>query len=203
MISFFCALFHSKVDELISSLKVYLGDEPRFVIGMEVATDTHAETKGEHLHICAEMDDKDYDRFRKTILVNKYGLRGQAKNGLPRQYGKIRNIRDETKMLQYTVKDQNVISEGFTIDEIKYYIKNSYKKKESRNIFREILEYLTNSDLWDEYHRFQIPLAEKQVIRFYMDNLPDKVPTRNIVKNHVARYLINIKDVELFYSYML
>lgn len=203
MIAFLVALPHSQIDELISSLLVYLGDEPRYLIGLEIAPDTHSETKGEHMHICADMEDKDYDRFRKTILVNKFKLRGQAKSGLPRQYGKIRCIRDETKMLQYTCKDKNIRSQGYTIEELKDLIKKGYKKIERRNIILEIQEYLgKNEHIWDN-QTFQITLAEKEVIRFYMDNLPDKIPTRNIVKSHVARFLISLKNVELFYNYML
>lgn len=203
MISFLVALPHRLIDEFINSLKLYLGDTPRFVIGMETATDSHADTQGEHMHVIADMDEPSYDRFRKTILVKKYKLRGQARNGHPRQYGKVRCIRDETRMLRYTCKDQNVKFEGYTIEEIQDYIKHSFPKRERRNLRDEVMSYLDKEPLWGDSHlSFNITLAEKAVIRFYMEHT-DKTVTRNIVKNHVVHYLQLKKLVDLLYNYIL
>lgn len=201
MISFLVALNFSKIDEFINSLKLYLGDDPRYLIGMEVSKDSHATTNGEHMHIICDMDEPVYDRFRKTILVKKYQLRGQARNGQPRQYGKIRCIRDETKMLQYTVKDQNVRFEGYTVDEIQGYIKHSYPRKERRNLRDEIIQFLDTEPLWVD-NAFQLTLAEKSVIKFYIENT-DKIITRNIIKNHITHYLQLKNKVEILYNYII
>lgn len=205
MISFLVALPHRLIDEFIDSLKLYLGDAPKYVIGMETSVDSHAETQGEHMHVFADMDEPLYDRFRKTVLVKKYNLRGQARSGLPRQYGKIRCIRDETKMLQYTVKDLNIRFEGYTVEEIQAYIKHSYPKTERRNLRDEVVSYLDSQNLWQD-NQFQVTQAEIAVIRFYIENT-DKTITKNIIKNHVIHYLQKmgkLKNMEnILYNYIL
>ena len=87
---------HSEVDYLCQELASY-----RYLIGME-------KSEYEHFHFLVEMDDKQYHSFSKKIFKDKYNLRGRAIKGLPRQYGKEKQIKDIEKIARYTCKDQNV-----------------------------------------------------------------------------------------------
>lgn len=60
-----------------------------------------------HYHFLAQMSNADYIKFRKSIFIDKYKLQGQARNGKPRQYGKVKVIKDFDKMLSYTLKDNS------------------------------------------------------------------------------------------------
>lgn len=125
---FMAALSHQ--NDLSKDLEGYLDPSAAYIVAKEVANDgKHKETEGQHFHIAAEMNDKQYDSFRNTILKNKYNLRGKACKGLPRQYGVVKDVRNETKFLAYTCKDKNIIYRNIDLKTIKYYISESYKKE--------------------------------------------------------------------------
>ena len=109
MIFFMVALAHSEIEDFKNNLLQYIDVSGRYLIGMETAPDSHSATGGQHLHIAADMDAKQYDSFRKTILVKKYKLQGQAKDGHARQYGIVRKVRDEMKMMSYSCKDKTFV----------------------------------------------------------------------------------------------
>lgn len=107
-IAFFAAIPFTDVSFCEATLVKYkIG---RYVIARETSQDTHLETSGEHLHFCVEMDLKDYTNYAKRVFIDKYKLRGKATQAGPRQYGKVKDIRDIDKMLSYTVKEKNYIS---------------------------------------------------------------------------------------------
>lgn len=60
-----------------------------------------------HFHFLVQMSNEDWVKFRKTIFIDHYKLAGQARNGKPRQYGKVKEIKDLDKMLSYTIKDNS------------------------------------------------------------------------------------------------
>lgn len=86
-------------------------DVVEFVIAHEISLNKHKETDGHHYHFVIYATDQKYKTFIKWFKDNyNPNLRGRAKNGKPRQYGKVQEIRDEFKMLAYTIKDGHYAS---------------------------------------------------------------------------------------------
>ena len=138
---FMAALSHQ--NDLSKDLEGYLDPSAAYIVAKEVANDgKHKETQGQHFHIAADMTDKQYDSFRNTILKNKYQLRGKASKGLPRQYGVVKNVRNETRFLSYTCKDKNIIFRNIDLKTIKDYISKSFKKEEKYDKYDGIMSHL-------------------------------------------------------------
>ncbi|AXH77737.1 MAG: putative replicase [Cressdnaviricota sp.] len=98
-------------------------------IGCETSKVSHAETNGEHIHIYTHMLEKTYHTLTQT-LFKKWGLRGRAQPGLPRQYGKIKKkIRSIEKIYAYTIKQRICYSNIAEID-LKKYLDISYVVEE-------------------------------------------------------------------------
>lgn len=148
MLFFMAAIKHSEKDNIINYIEKYMDTDGGYLIALETSQTSHSDTSGEHFHFAVDMNKENYDKFRKTVLVNHYRLRGQAKNGQPRQYGVIKNVRDETKFLTYMCKEKN--------------LNNIYYKKKDLKI---IQEYITNS-----YTKPDKKLYENILMDFLLDN---------------------------------
>lgn len=109
-IFFYAQLLHSEAQTIEEIIKRYLYEGSNYIIGLEISPSSHHETQGEHMHFAVQMDAKQYHAFSTFAFTRKYKLRGRAIKGLPRQFGKIKQVRDETKFLAYTVKDKNIIT---------------------------------------------------------------------------------------------
>lgn len=137
---FFCAVRHSEEEYLLETLKEY--DLAGYIISKEITKNAHVETDGEHFHFCVEMSDKDYHKYAKRVFKDKYKLRGQAKKGKPRQYGKLLKIESLERLKAYTIKDNNFIT-NLTEKEIEKLKEISYKRQEKRTKREELIEVLT------------------------------------------------------------
>jgi hypothetical protein len=196
------AIKHEEKDTIIKHLEEYIDEDRQYLVSMETSDDSHKETEGQHFHFAVCMDEKTYDKFRKTILVNKYKLRGQAKCGLPRQYGRIRNVRDETKFLTYMTKEKNnnLIFKNIDLEKIQQYIEDSYKKEKKTEYVDTLMQYLEgnkylfhNSPGLNYLGGMPIPeidtlKLEELVLKHYLDN-QDKVLTIHKLRFYVNHYL--------------
>lgn len=198
------ALPHDQSANFINYLEKYIDPMSPYVVGLEIAKDTHQDTSGQHFHVCCNMTDKQYDSFRNTILKNHYKLRGQAKDGKPRQYGSVRNVRDKTKMLQYTVKDKNIIYKNFSLEKIQELIESSYHRPTKRDIRKEVLQYIgENTTISNEYEQPDLEFIRiEKIILNYLVNHTDKIPCRHMLKSLTAQYLTSCKKLELLYQYL-
>lgn len=217
MIGFFVALPHALQNEFVKDIESYLDENARYIISMEIANDKHVETKGEHFHFVGDMTDKQYDTFRKTILVKKYKRQGVARNGVGRQYGKIGKIRDETKLMQYTCKDNNIIYKGIDLKTIQELISSSYKKEERQFPLKELMEHLkTNSNNyyindvdngWIHDSTCEFYKIEFDIIQFYIDNSTcEKTLTKSQIKSITTKYLMYytpFRNINHIYSYIM
>ena len=183
------ALAHSHSLELEKKLQEYLIEGAEYIIGLEKCSDAHKESNGEHFHLAVEMDDKSYDSFRKTVLVNYYKLRGRAKTSLPRQYGIVKEVRDETKFLSYTCKDQNIITNITDKARLNKYIEDSYKREEKHAFEKQLFDYLDD--------KLQ-PLPPDPEIDLYKTNIlildyyrhkTDKLPALSTIRHFSIKYL--------------
>lgn len=195
MKAFMCALMHDQSCNFVNYLEKYIDPTAPYIIGLETAKDTHQDTSGQHFHVCVNMTDKQYDSFRNTILVKHYGLRGQARGGRPRQYGSVRNVRDHTKMLQYTVKDQNIIYKNYSLDTIQDLIQSSYHRPDKRDLHSDVIKYLMLYEgevyppIYDLDHaNIQYDSVEKLTIT-YLIKKTDKIPTKSLVQTLVRSFL--------------
>ena len=165
-------------NDLSKDLEGYLDPSAAYIVAKEVANDgKHKETQGEHFHIAAQMSDKQYDSFRNTILKKKYNLRGKATKGLPRQYGVVRDVRNETKFLAYTCKDKNIIFRNIDIKTIKQYISESFKKEEKHSIYDGIMDHLASLD--PEFCLYKIH-EQSENMRVWL----------GAIHNHIVQYWI-------------
>lgn len=141
-IAFMCAAHHLNYDYLEQTLKEYpIG---LYLIAAEKATDSHIETNGEHFHFLVQMTDTDYHKYSKRVFKDKLKLRGQAKDGKPRQYGRVKKIEDVTRMAAYTIKQGNIRT-NMTEAQLAAYKAVTFVAKEQQSFDEELYEYLSNN----------------------------------------------------------
>ena len=141
-IAFFACIKHDQIDEVETILNKY--DIGKYIISMEVAEATHKMTNGEHMHFYVEMLPKDYIRFAKRVFIDKYKLRGQAKGGVGRQYGKVKNIENHERMKAYTVKDGKLRT-NMTEQEIEALKNVSFEKKNEHDHYHKLMKFINDN----------------------------------------------------------
>lgn len=210
-------LEHSFKTELVKDIESYLDEDARYILSMETCIGKHHDTSGQHYHFVGDMTDDQYDAFRQTIIKKKYKRQGVSKGDIARQYGKIGRIRDETKLMQYTVKDNNIIYKNIDLKTIQELISSSYKKEDRKFPFEKLMEYLkTNSNNyydnevdngWIHESHVEFNKIEFDIIQFYLDNSKfEKTVTKSQIKSITTRYLMYytpFKNVNHIYSYIM
>lgn len=187
---FMVALEHSKSLEFESFLKKYIMADAEYIIAKETCQDAHKETNGQHFHVAVEIDDKSYDNFRKTVLVNYYKLRGRATKNLPRQYGIVREVRDETKFLSYTCKDKDIMTNITDKTRLNKYIDDSYKKEEKKVFETQLYEYLDNilPPFNPKEQYTSTYTLELKILQYYRENT-EKLPALSTLKHLAIKYI--------------
>ena len=201
---------HDISNQLITDIETYLDPSAILLVGMETAEGTHLETNGEHYHIVAGMTEKVYDKFRKTILVNKMNLRGRATANHSRQYGRVKNILDETKMMQYTCKDKNIYYRNIDLKKIQELLEKSYSKPlHWLDFYKKLMKHLVSQEhkfflpgITDEIQYEQIEMAALEF--FIKEHRKDeKKLNRAQLKSYVQNYLMyySSRDIGEIYRY--
>jgi len=132
---------YDQFDYLQNSLDFYSIE--KYAIAFE---DTNS--KGEHdphFHLFYETYKKNQINWEKSI-VEKYSLRRTGRGGKIK-YGTLKKIRDLDKMLSYTLKHEHFRSLGYSEEELKMAIEQSFKKTDAKLINTRILEELVEKDL--------------------------------------------------------
>lgn len=190
---FMAALAHSEIDDFEKYLIKYIDVSGRYLIAMEIATDSHAQTKGHHFHVAADMDDKSWDAFRKTILVKKYNLKGQARGGNARQYGLVHNVRDEFRMLSYTVKD-GAFRTNMELELLQEYIEASFPKKKCIDHIKAMMQSIVsaNHHKLNDFNQLEVDIqkVEFEILQYYIDHELMKSINKNQLKSLTIRYLM-------------
>lgn len=181
-IAFMCHTTQEHFDYLEETLKEY--NIGTYFIGYEAQP-------YEHYHFLVEMSNEDYVKFRKRVFIDKLKLRGQARQGQPRQYGKVNSIKDIEKMKSYTIKEgiyrTNLVSE----DELKEILEKSFSKQEKIDTEREILKLLKVRSI--EEMRFQC-------IELCAEIGKNPRPTKSRVDQLVVMRLVEAKDYKKVYE---
>lgn len=103
---------HSEFDYLKSEMEKF--DAP-YIMSAEAG-------KYEHFHFLAKIRPRQYHNFACKNFVKRYKLKGRAHKGTPRQYGKVKEIKDISKMMTYTMKDKKYVT-NMSTEEIETIIK--------------------------------------------------------------------------------
>lgn len=184
--SFFGAIMHSNEYEIYRIWREYETSIGQYVISKEIAENgAHSETNGEHFHFCAQMTNDTYHRISKRLFKDTFKLRGQARDGLPKQYGKVTVIRDPARMIAYCLKDGDYKT-NIPTDELEQYKKISFKKVQTTEqkkgvSFTEKIRDKLNKEYPDKKWRFDCPLDQNIILDTILDNLGNqaKVFDRN------------------------
>lgn len=135
---------HSEIDFIVNDL-LEQQEVITYLIGLETSSKV-----GEHYHflVCVDSDTW-YHKWSKKIFKDKYQLKGKAYKidgkGYPRQYGKLKEIKDLEKMGAYTVKDSNIRT-NMPQNEIDNFVQKSHKKNILLTLTYEICEKMTIFD---------------------------------------------------------
>lgn len=213
---FFVAVRHSQKEQVIEDLEQYIDPSSSYIIALEISKHSHQDISGEHFHFAIkDMTDKQYDAYRKTILVKKYQLRGQAKDGLSRQYGRTKKVRDETKFLAYTVKDNNYICKNIFLHNIQEYIDASYPRNDKFDFTKDLFVHLQKMpNLYIKtytgtaHSTIDFYPLEKEVLDFHMKHpyniKSNKILLLNKLRYYVLSYLqtFHIHFVDCILSYL-
>lgn len=193
-IAFMCALHHINLDYLEDTLKEY--DIGLYLIGAEVTPNSHKETQGQHFHFLVQMSDADYHKYSKRVFKDKFKLRGVAKDGNPRQYGRVKRIEDLERMAAYTIKDGNIRT-NMSQKQLDTYKAITFKAKEQFTFEDELYQYLIdnsiNPDTGNKIISFQ--QIAVQVVHFIRNYKVKQYINRNKIDRYVRFYqMYHLKD---------
>jgi len=183
-IAFMCHAPTSEYQYLEDTLQEYnIGN---YLIGHEISP-------YEHYHFLVEMTTADYHLFAERVFRKKFKLRGRAKDGNPRQYGKIKNIEDLEKLKSYTIKDGNYRSNMPEQDVAKYF-ETSYKKTEKKKIYEEISEHLEEN--YDFIFTYSNKYAQTTEMH-YEENQHQYIKNIRNIKLNIINYLRINTDINM------
>jgi hypothetical protein len=178
-----------------------------YIISHEIAEGKHTETNGSHFHFLVQMKDEDYTKFRKRVFIDKLKLKGQARNGNSRQYGKVKQIENIDRLKAYTVKDNNFRT-NLTPKEVETICEQSFKKEQELDLRDELMNYLLHEQELrdtDPSHHYITTNTQKDIIRFfrtskkYKPNLNRAVIDRYV--NYFVMYIYNeLSDERVFWA---
>lgn len=198
-IAFFCCASIDHFDYLEQTLLEY--DIGLYIISHEIAEGKHTDTNGSHFHFLVQMKDEDYTKFRKRVFIDKLKLKGQARNGTSRQYGKVKQIENLDRLKAYTVKDNNFRT-NLTPKEIETICEQSFKKEQELDLRDELMNYLLHEQesrdaMMEQYDKWNT-IAD--IIKFFKTNKKYKPNlNRAIIDrwiNYFVMYVYNELTVE-------
>lgn len=216
-ISFYCCLPLEELDYLEKTLKEYkIGD---YLITHEVSQSSHKLTDGSHFHFVVQMSTKDYDAYVKKIFKTKYKLKGQARNGIGKQYGRVKDLRNAELMKSYALKDNGEFRTSLSDVLLEELRSKSYKKvdrvKEDKDMKKDLMEYLLEQEQIlhnkyydkDPYGKYVIDPTQIRIklISFFR-NHPTYRPNlnRSMIDRYINYFLLyyhnDITDEDVFYQ---
>lgn len=191
----FVAIKHDTLSQYIEYLEKYLDPSASLLIAKETAKGVHKETLGQHIHVACDITNENYFKFHDWIHKKTLKLQCKAGNGVGKQVGKMKNIKDQYRVLTYMVKDQDLFTKNFNPDLLEELIKESFPKTQTWD--EQIIQFLifnyveTPELLEGNPHYIDIQQLEILVVRFYILNSTSKaVPSRAYIRKMVTRYIM-------------
>ncbi len=151
----------------------------------------------EHFHFLAKITKKQYHNFAAKNFVRKYQLRAKWKKhssgNLPRQYGKVNEIADLSKMMTYTMKDKNYTT--------------NMEKEEIEKIIKMKMEDVKNTknEMDNEIKEKMIKYVNERLI-YYITNIRN-IDSKKIIRMSIIDFMITRKatiiktTIERYYYY--
>ena len=190
---FFAAIEHSRLEEVHTLIYKYVDASAACIIGLEKADGVHQLTNGEHMHFAVDMTEDQWKLFYKTF-VNRFNLGG--KNSKDKSYyGRIKpdKVKDETKFLSYTVKDNNYWTKNVELKDIHKYLAGSYQKQTKKSLDEEVNQYIHDA-VWNISYQDIRRDPEKHIglaiIQYYRDNPSKGMPNKHFIKRHVLKFMM-------------
>lgn len=211
-IGFFVALDPSCMEQLENFVQEHKPNIQYLIVG-ERAEGVHHETNGYHYHVMANLTEKEY-RSLMAKINRMYKLRGQARDGKARQYGKIKEaLGDPFRMMCYMFKAPHQWGSNFymtildkameeayvpkpRLKSTKYQIYDAIEKRlngvQHAYCFKD-KDYIVPNSIWDDTVHFNKGremrrLARLAIVEFYQDN--DIVPTRQAIQRYTVGYFL-------------
>lgn len=193
MITFYLVMRHTMADDVKTAIEQYTTSTTKFLITAEKCKNSHRETDGEHFHIVIDWDEKTYNKFKRDMITKIWNLKGQARDGIGRQYGKEK-VESEEDMITYVLKDQVIIENNipdicFQVYTMEYLIercKESYKKEDKYSLMDEVINHLKIMPCnCPPIDIFKIQLT---ILEYWMKNT-NKVLTKSTLNHLTIRFL--------------
>lgn len=122
--------------DILNELKQYASFS-NYIIAVELEPYTH-------YHIICDISINDYNAFIAKVVKKKWNLRGRAKHGQPKQYGKITDIKKPCQMIAYTLKQGAYISnlEDIILNPFKDMSYTKDKRGEDKELRDKCLQFI-------------------------------------------------------------
>lgn len=151
----------------------------------------------EHLHYLVKMTDHEYRNYANSVFRQKYKLRGRAIEGLARQYGKIREIKDLERLKAYMLKDGieyniNVWTSLDKNDLKKLYDSVSFEKK-IKEPHKKFVEYLKNHDVSERRSFGQLQqyiVTVEKLATIWLKEIKTRLPRRDSLLYYAYQAMI-------------
>ena len=149
---------------VLDMMEPYMNPDTKYIVARE--TEPYC-----HYHVVINWDKNTYNAFVQKVLRKELGLSGRAKDGNPRQYGKVKEVKKPPKMVAYTLK-QGVYTSNVSEEELAPYKAMSYTKDTQTDIDREIREklkdYLDNTYYKNHFKEVTNEQLKKAIIHFLL-----------------------------------
>jgi hypothetical protein len=195
MKAFYLAIPHTYNEQLWQQLQQYTQPDQKLILAKEISKKAHQDISGEHFHVLAEWQTNTYEAFKKSIIEKLYKLCGKAEKGGHRKYGIVRQVRDEDKMLSYTIKGNDYKFQNYTQEEITYAYEQSYEKEDPKAYQDLLMEHLLSRRNYfiklfseNQGNSINITLIEEEVLRHHMEN-KDKPICKSKLEYYTNYYL--------------
>lgn len=153
-IAFMVRLPHNRLEDIATLIERHGGPATRWLLAKEKDKEDR-----EHFHGIVFMTDEEYDKVQRHFR-EVWNLKGQARKGQTKEYGRIRKIKDRNKMLAYTIKDSNVHASSTWDIDLEPYLELSYQKpQEDKKQLRE--KRLKDKLL--EYHKNEVRISTSNI----------------------------------------
>lgn len=161
-----------------------------------------------HYHFMIEFSeepDKNYHNFCKRIFIDKHKLSGRAKNGKPRQYGAVKKIENLERMLAYTLKEGNFIT-NIEDQEIQKLIEiakgvtkfHTFREKLLKHLWEKKLDAPTSNYYLSSHEENTLEQkVRREVINYYLEKEETNLKlNKSFIENIYLEYIIKHKTLK-------
>lgn len=191
--AFYVACKASQAHLVVTAIKVR---KPKWwLVCAEFSRNSHTDVSGHHVHVLATLTDVQYRSIIQELKKAGLPLRGQARNGQARSYGKVKVVRDLLRMGAYTLKahDQDApLYTNFPDDLLNQMVMLSFQKEadDDHDSYSQIMEYITHN--FPEKEERILKQQDSQQTSSYCTNMPIQEDT--LIKECILDYFLLKKD---------